>query len=172
MTATLFKQTFLISSSSETTMPCSSSESPRTGFIWRFNHSQIIVNDGTVMKEWRQQVKSVSESGDLTLKDLPVDYEGLYTCEISNAEGTNVTNTYLRIEKSQVSALTGGQTAGIVFGVGVGVALVILAAVAVVLYIKREKKPKAEGDNQAEGDSPTVRYSPVNVSEPAAGDEH
>ncbi|KAK5878002.1 hypothetical protein CesoFtcFv8_025455 [Champsocephalus esox] len=43
MAATLFKQTSLNGSSKETTMRCTSSKSPPTGLIWRFNHSQIII---------------------------------------------------------------------------------------------------------------------------------
>ena len=53
------------------------------------------------MEEWRQQVKSAPMSGDLTLKDLSTDHQGNYTCELRNAEGTYVTNTFLRIEQSQ-----------------------------------------------------------------------
>ena len=53
------------------------------------------------MEEWRQQVKSVSKSGDLTLKDLSTDHDGIYTCELRNAEGTYVTNTFLRIKQSE-----------------------------------------------------------------------
>ena len=45
-------------------------------------------------------MKSVSESGSLTLKDFSSDQEGIYTCELSNAEETYVTNTLLRIEES------------------------------------------------------------------------
>ncbi|XP_033964668.1 HERV-H LTR-associating protein 2 isoform X2 [Pseudochaenichthys georgianus] len=101
MAATLFKQTSLSGSRKETTMRCTSSKSPPTGLIWRFNHSQIIVSDGSVMKEWMQQVKSVSPSGNLTLKDLSTDHDGIYTCELRTAEGTYVTNTFLRIEHSQ-----------------------------------------------------------------------
>uniref|UniRef100_A0A8C4NX07 Ig-like domain-containing protein n=1 Tax=Dicentrarchus labrax TaxID=13489 RepID=A0A8C4NX07_DICLA len=94
-------------SDTETTIPCTSANTPLTGFIWRFNHSQIILNQTrtdipyTVSKEWRQQVKSVSESGSITLQDLSSDREGIYTCELSNEQETIITNTVLRIEKSQ-----------------------------------------------------------------------
>ncbi|KAK1884956.1 HERV-H LTR-associating protein 2 [Dissostichus eleginoides] len=110
MTATLFKQTSLSGSSTETTMPCTSSKSPPTGLIWRFNHN-------------------------LTLKDLSTDHDGIYSCELRNAEGTYVTNTFLRIEHSQ--ALSAGGIAGIVVAV-----LVVLAAVLLVLYVKLPKEPK------------------------------
>ncbi|KAI3355487.1 hypothetical protein L3Q82_018323, partial [Scortum barcoo] len=53
----------------ETTIPCTSSNTTLTKLIWRFNHSQIILiqtrTDRTVSEEWRQQVKDVSESGKL-----------------------------------------------------------------------------------------------------------
>uniref|UniRef100_A0A8P4KBF6 Ig-like domain-containing protein n=1 Tax=Dicentrarchus labrax TaxID=13489 RepID=A0A8P4KBF6_DICLA len=105
--ATLFKPTSISGSDTETTIPCTSANTPLTGFIWRFNHSQIILNQTrtdipyTVSKEWRQQVKSVSESGSITLQDLSSDREGIYTCELSNEQETIITNTVLRIEKSQ-----------------------------------------------------------------------
>ncbi|KAL3040560.1 hypothetical protein OYC64_011559 [Pagothenia borchgrevinki] len=145
MTATLFKLTSLTGSSKETTMHCTSSKSPPTGLIWRFNHSQIIVSDESVMEEWRQQVKSVSMSGELTLKNLSTDHEGIYTCELRNAEGTYVTNTFLRIEQSEASALTGGKIAGIV--VGAVAALAVLAAVLLVLYSKYGIPAERNGEN-------------------------
>ncbi|KAF1373272.1 hypothetical protein PFLUV_G00258710, partial [Perca fluviatilis] len=106
-TATLFKLTSINGLDTETTIPCETLNPPLTGLVWRFNQSQIILNQTganvpyTVSEEWRQQVKSVSESGSLTLKDFSSDQEGIYTCELSNAEETYVTNTLLRIEKSQ-----------------------------------------------------------------------
>ncbi|KAI9516558.1 hypothetical protein NQZ68_013614 [Dissostichus eleginoides] len=132
MTATLFKLTSLSGSSTETTMPCTSSKSPPTGLIWRFNHSQIIVSDGSVMEEWRQQVKSVSKSGDLTLKDLSTDHDGIYSCELRNAEGTHVTNTFLRIEQSQ------GNVSNLIY-----ISLLIIpiaVAVGMQVYCKRKKR--------------------------------
>ncbi|KAL7373633.1 hypothetical protein ABVT39_011149 [Epinephelus coioides] len=105
--ATLFKPTSINSSDTETTIPCTSSNTPLTGLIWRFNHSQIILKQTrpnvpyTVSEEWRQQVKSVSESGNLTLQDVSSDQDGIYTCELSDDEETYVTNTFLRIEKGQ-----------------------------------------------------------------------
>ncbi len=79
-------------SDTETTISCTSSDSPLTDLVWRFNHSQIILNQTrtnvpcTVSEEWRQQVKDVSESGSLTLQHLSSDQEGIYTCELSNDE--------------------------------------------------------------------------------------
>ncbi|KAI4806636.1 hypothetical protein KUCAC02_017453 [Chaenocephalus aceratus] len=143
MAATLFKQTSLSGSSAETTMRCTSSKSPPTGLIWRFNHSEVIVSDGSVMEKWRQQVKSVSMSGNLTLKDLSTENDGIYTCELRNADGTYVTNTFLGIEHSQASARSGGEIAGIV--VGVVAALAVVAAGLVALFkILRKNKGRRE----------------------------
>ncbi|XP_050924376.1 uncharacterized protein LOC127140501 isoform X3 [Lates calcarifer] len=106
---TLFKTTSISVSGSETTISCPDSITSITGFslTWRFNHSQIILNQSradisyTVSEEWRQQVKGVSESGSLMLQDLSSHHEGIYSCEVSDAEETLITNTFLRREKSQ-----------------------------------------------------------------------
>ncbi|KAI4806612.1 hypothetical protein KUCAC02_017430 [Chaenocephalus aceratus] len=131
MAATLFKQTSLSGSSKETTMRCTSSKSPPTGLIWRFNHSQIIVSDGSVREEWMQQVKSVSTSGNLTLKDLSTENDGIYTCELRNADGTYVTNTFLRIEHSQ------GNVSNLIYIVIIPIAIVV--AVGMLVYCKKKK---------------------------------
>ncbi|KAM6908142.1 programmed cell death 1 ligand 1-like [Lycodopsis pacificus] len=122
--ATWSQPTSINGSATETTIPCRSSNTPLTGLIWRFNHSHIILNrtgtDSTVSEEWRQQVESVSESGSLTLKDLSSDQEGMYTCELSTAEETYVTNTFLRIETSpgspHVAAIIGVVVLSVVIG--------------------------------------------------------
>uniref|UniRef100_A0A3Q1HXZ4 Ig-like domain-containing protein n=1 Tax=Acanthochromis polyacanthus TaxID=80966 RepID=A0A3Q1HXZ4_9TELE len=98
-------------SSSETKLTCGTSKTPQMDLIWRFNHSQTIVDwkrtssSYTVSEGWRQQVKDVSESGDITLKDLSSDQEGTYTCELSDAEETLITDTPV--------TLSGGKTANI-----------------------------------------------------------
>ncbi|GLD54479.1 hemicentin-2-like isoform X2 [Lates japonicus] len=96
-------------SDSETTISCPDLSASITGFslTWRFNHSQIILNQSradisyTVSEEWRQQVKGVSESGSLMLQDLSSHHEGIYSCEVSDAEETLITNTFLRIKGRQ-----------------------------------------------------------------------
>ncbi|KAL7374184.1 hypothetical protein ABVT39_023302 [Epinephelus coioides] len=117
--ATLYKQISVSGSSSETTIPCISSNTSLTGLIWMFNHSQIILNQTrpnysvpyTVSEEWRQQVKSVSESGSLTLQHLSSNQKGIYTCELSDDEETYVTNINLKIiedSSTNVGAIVGG----------------------------------------------------------------
>ncbi|KAK5897987.1 hypothetical protein CgunFtcFv8_015445 [Champsocephalus gunnari] len=133
MAATLFKQTSLSGSSKETTMRCTSSKSPPTGLIWRFNHSQIIVSDGSVMEEWMQHVKSAPMSGNLTLKDLSTDHDGIYTCELRNAEGTYVTNTLLKIDHSQ------GNVSNLIYIV-IAIAIAIAVAVGILLVYCIMKK--------------------------------
>lgn len=53
-------------------------------------------------------MKSVSESGNLTLQGLTSNQEGIYSCELSDAEETYITNTTLRIEKHQGDVAEGG----------------------------------------------------------------
>ncbi|GLD54483.1 CD276 antigen-like isoform X1, partial [Lates japonicus] len=117
----ILSDTSINASDSETTISCTASNASITGFslTWRFNHSQIILNQSradisyTVSEEWRQQVKGVSKSGSLMLQDLSSHHEGIYSCEVSDAEETLITNTFLRREKSQedstnVGAIIGG----------------------------------------------------------------
>ncbi|KAM6907986.1 uncharacterized protein PEZ65_016300 isoform 2-T2 [Lycodopsis pacificus] len=136
--ATWSQPTSINGSATETTIPCRSSNTPLTGLIWRFNHSHIILNrtgtDSTVSEEWRQQVESVSESGSLTLKDLSSDQEGMYTCELSTAEETNITNTFLRIETNSpnnVAAIAG-------WVIGTIITLVLIAAAAAAFCMRRQ----------------------------------
>lgn len=95
-------------SSSETTISCTSSNIPLTSLIWRFNHSQTILTQTgadvpyTSSEEWSHQVMDVSESGNLKLKDLSSKHEGIYTCELNNAEETYITNTFLRIIEGKI----------------------------------------------------------------------
>ncbi|XP_042337324.1 uncharacterized protein LOC121938109, partial [Plectropomus leopardus] len=143
-TATSFKQTSISSSDAETTIPCTSSKVSPTDLIWRFNHSQVVLHRSgaddryTASEEWRQQVKSVSESGDLTLKDLTDKHEGIYSCERSDDEETYVTNTFLRLETRPGPGSP--NVAGTV--VGVIVALISLVIVCVTLYKCKHKKSK------------------------------
>ncbi|XP_038566274.1 uncharacterized protein LOC119896915 [Micropterus salmoides] len=149
--ATLRELTSLGGSSSDTTIPCSASNTSLLNFslVWRFNHSQIILNRTrtsvpyTVSEEWRQQVKGVSESGSLTLQDLSLKQEGIYTCELSDDEETNITHILLRIEEGSQTGVT-----RVIVGVAVGAILfVVLAAVLVVglLYCKCKKRERKNG---------------------------
>lgn len=42
-------------------------------------------------------MKHVSESGSLTLQDLTADHEGIYTCELSDAEETKVSENKIKM---------------------------------------------------------------------------
>ncbi|XP_078018654.1 uncharacterized protein LOC144458856 [Epinephelus lanceolatus] len=136
--ATLFNSTSISGLGTETTIPCTSSNTSRTGLIWRFNHSQIILNQTranisyTVSEEWRQQVKSVSESGSLTVQDLSSSQEGIYTCELSDDEETYVTNTLLKIGEDKQTHT------GIAVGV-IGAILVVMIGLAVLLMYRQKK---------------------------------
>nr|XP_046226698.1 butyrophilin-like protein 2 isoform X2 [Scatophagus argus] len=137
--ATLTKLPSISGSSTDTTIPCSVSNTDLMGFslVWRFNHSQIILNETSinvthqVSEEWRQRVKGVSESGNLMLQDLSLKQEGIYTCELSNAEETFISNTFLRVEQGSQTNITGIIIAVLV----VTVVLVVLLT----LYYKYKK---------------------------------
>ncbi|XP_038566151.1 V-set domain-containing T-cell activation inhibitor 1-like isoform X5 [Micropterus salmoides] len=143
--ATLRELTSLDGSSSDTTIPCSASNTSLLNFslVWRFNHSRIILNRTrtsvpyTVSEEWRQQVKGVSESGSLTLQDLSLKQEGIYTCELSDDEETNITNTLLRIEEGSQTGVT-----RVIVGLVVGAIFVVVLAGLGVRYYKRKSHSK------------------------------
>uniref|UniRef100_A0A7N8XYP9 HERV-H LTR-associating 2b, tandem duplicate 2 n=1 Tax=Mastacembelus armatus TaxID=205130 RepID=A0A7N8XYP9_9TELE len=94
-------------SETENTIPCTSRKTNFSGLIWRFNHSQIILNQtrsdtlDAVSENWRQHVKYVSKSGSLTLQDLSVNQEGLYTCEYSTTDETYITTAFVNIKKDR-----------------------------------------------------------------------
>ncbi|XP_028288204.1 nectin-2-like isoform X2 [Parambassis ranga] len=136
----LIKSASISGSDSETTISCSASDISLYDLIWRFNHSQTILTKTrtetkhTVSEEWRQHVKSVSESGSLTLQHLSSNQEGLYTCELTNEEETITTNTFVRI--SPVDSHSVGGIIGSVFA-----AIVVTApAVGLVMYCKKKRK--------------------------------
>ncbi|KAK2859879.1 hypothetical protein Q5P01_004499 [Channa striata] len=126
------------SSSSDTTLSCATSNSPPLSLIWRFNHSQIILSQSSdghaVSKEWRQQVKSVSETGGLTLHQLSAEHQGTYTCEFTNKEETHISNTVLRTERGGERSSSSAAVTGLVFA-----AILVLAAgvTGLVIYCKK-----------------------------------
>nr|XP_020441020.1 cell wall integrity and stress response component 1-like [Monopterus albus] len=141
-TATVFKRSPISTADSETTIQCTSTNSPLTGLVWRFNHSQTILTQTgpdalvNVSEGWEHHVKSVSESGSLTLQKLSSNHEGVYTCELSGAAPTTVTSTFLRIDTE-----TSHNRGAIVGGV-IGFVVLVLVPVVVCLlywYFKRQK---------------------------------
>ncbi|KAM7390100.1 hypothetical protein PAMA_008320 [Pampus argenteus] len=159
---------FNSSSSAETTIPCTASKTPLTGFslVWRFNHSQNILTQGaadvtyTASEEWRQQVKSVSQSGGLTLQHLTPKHGGMYMCERSNAEETHVTTSFVRIEDSgsgsgsEVDLCVSGSdcetndVTGITSGLVGAICVLVLIGLGVGLYCKKVRKDRQK--NQTE----------------------
>lgn len=112
MTSFIF---FLISASvsgtitETTTVTCADSKTAPQSIIWRFNHSQVIVNHTgpnsySVSEGWRPYVKDVTDTGSLTLQDLSLDQTGVYTCELSNAEETHVKNTFLELREGTIKS--------------------------------------------------------------------
>lgn len=87
-----------------TTITCADPITAPQSFIWTFNHSQVIMNHtdhsyNIISEGWRPYVKEVTDTGSLTLQDLSLDQTGVYTCELSNAERTHVTNTFLQLRE-------------------------------------------------------------------------
>ncbi|XP_051796726.1 uncharacterized protein LOC127531413 isoform X2 [Acanthochromis polyacanthus] len=132
------KLTPINGSTSETIITCAASNFSFSHLLWRFNHSQMMVKqsrtDGssTVSEEWRQQVKDVSESGDITLQDLCSEQEGMYTCQLSNAEETLISDTSVKI--SGGNSVNGGIIGGVI-----GAVLVAAAAVGLFLFYKKKR---------------------------------
>ncbi|XP_060950219.1 ICOS ligand-like [Limanda limanda] len=96
-------------SETTTTIHCTAPNTkPPTHRVWKFNHSQIIVDqtgvDGPprVSEQWRQQVEDVSASGSLTLHHLSSDHQGTFTCELSSEEETHFINRYVTIEEGKI----------------------------------------------------------------------
>ncbi|CAJ1081730.1 butyrophilin subfamily 3 member A3-like [Xyrichtys novacula] len=121
--ATLFRPTRINSSNTETMIPCTENTTgtAQTKLTWRFNHSEIILNQTTAnipLEKWKKHVKSVSETGDLILQDLTPDQDGVYRCELSTAEETWVRNTFLKVipgSSHNVGAIAGGVIGTIIF---------------------------------------------------------
>uniref|UniRef100_A0A3B4TZL4 Ig-like domain-containing protein n=1 Tax=Seriola dumerili TaxID=41447 RepID=A0A3B4TZL4_SERDU len=158
--ATLWQLSAISSSHTEATIPCTASNTSLTGFslTWRFNHSQIVLNQtradvpSSGSEGWRQQVKGVSESGSLMLQNLSPHHEGTYTCELSDAEETLTTNTFLRIEESQIGALGKSiNVPGITGGVIGGIVVIVIIALGLVLYCcKRQEEEHEEHEKPEE----------------------
>uniref|UniRef100_A0A3B5QX04 Ig-like domain-containing protein n=1 Tax=Xiphophorus maculatus TaxID=8083 RepID=A0A3B5QX04_XIPMA len=134
----ILRQKSVIVSSRQTSLSCSASNGSASKLLWRFNHSQVIVSRSsqsraTVTEEWKLHVKSVSESGGLSLQDLSPQQGGIYICELSNEEETLVTSTFLKVEDR------GGTKRH------PGVSMVVVAAAAVILcvvLIRRSRNQK------------------------------
>ena len=100
----------------ETAIPCSTSNTPLTHLVWRFNRSQLILTKSraedvyTPSERWRQHVKTVSETGGLTLRDLSSDQTGTYTCELGDDEETNIKHTFVHVPGKKVSLWSHSQS--------------------------------------------------------------
>ena len=86
---------------SEVLLPCNASG--LADITWTFNHNQPILRKRAgqekpqVETEWQQHVGGLSESGSLLLHTTSAESAGTYTCTVSYAEETDVTNTELKI---------------------------------------------------------------------------
>ncbi|KAK0146154.1 HERV-H LTR-associating protein 2 [Merluccius polli] len=85
---------------SEVLLPCNASG--LADITWTFNHNQPILRkragqEKQVETEWQQHVGGLSESGSLLLNTTSAESAGTYTCTVSYAEETDVTNIELKI---------------------------------------------------------------------------
>ncbi|KAK0152802.1 V-set domain-containing T-cell activation inhibitor 1 [Merluccius polli] len=86
---------------SEVLLPCNASG--LADITWTFNHNQTILRKRAgqekpqVETEWQQHAGGLSESGSLLLNTTSAESAGTYTCTVSYAEETHVTNTKLKI---------------------------------------------------------------------------
>lgn len=142
--ATVRQQAPVTSVDSEATIPCIIK--PLRSLVWKFNYTQIILNKTTSPQpnihywdKWRQKVK-VSESNNLILKDLSSDQQGMYTCELTTAEGTYIINSFLNVPHSNQAKST-----PVIVGVVV-VVLLALVVVGIVVGIKKCSKCKKNQD--------------------------
>ncbi|KAM4718617.1 CD276 antigen-like [Anableps anableps] len=114
-----------------TTIPCPPSNTSTRSLIWRFNQSQIILEQTEtsvrVSEAWRKHVKDVSEAGSLTLQDMTSQQEGVYTCELSHGNETMITSISVRI---------GPENPALVKAIIVGVVAGILIIAAIILLVK------------------------------------
>uniref|UniRef100_A0A1A8FHS3 Erythroblast membrane-associated protein (Scianna blood group) n=2 Tax=Nothobranchius korthausae TaxID=1143690 RepID=A0A1A8FHS3_9TELE len=131
-----FKQDHVTSSGSETAVTCQDFNSAFTHVTWWFNHTQHILTrtlpEGPTQptEKWKLFVKDVSDTGSLTLTDLTSDQEGVYTCEVSNTEGTYMKNTALHINPES-------QTVGVTAAV---VTLAVIVLIGIILFVLHRKK--------------------------------
>ncbi|XP_032407916.1 uncharacterized protein LOC116712136 isoform X9 [Xiphophorus hellerii] len=135
----ILRQKSVIVSSRQTSLSCSDSNGSVSELLWRFNHSQVIVSRSsqsraTVTEEWKLHVKSVSESGGLSLQDLSPQQGGIYTCELSNEEETLVTSTFLKVE----------DRGGTKRHPGVSMVVAAAAVILCVVLIRRSRNQKGQ----------------------------
>ncbi|XP_017293337.1 uncharacterized protein LOC108248836 isoform X2 [Kryptolebias marmoratus] len=133
----LFKQAFMNSADTEMTIDCQASDTSPKSLIWRFNKSQVILTRSQPedlykpSKKWDKYVKTVSKTGSLTLQDLSPAQDGIYTCELNDAEETFLKDTILHnIE------IADGQNKPAIIAAAVVIPTIILLAIIVALWKK------------------------------------
>ncbi|KAK7880439.1 hypothetical protein WMY93_032927, partial [Mugilogobius chulae] len=86
--------------SSDVSLSCSSSSSARVKSLkWTFNSLETILTqtgaDVSYSDTWRPFVERVSESGDLSLKNLSSKHQGVYLCEVLTQQHVHFSRTQL-----------------------------------------------------------------------------
>ncbi|KAK7880821.1 hypothetical protein WMY93_032534 [Mugilogobius chulae] len=92
--------------SSDVSLSCSSSSSARVKSLkWTFNSLETILTqtgaDVSYSDTWRPFVERVSESGDLSLKNLSSKHQGLYLCEVHTQQHVHFSRTQLGQEPGE-----------------------------------------------------------------------
>ncbi|XP_029979650.1 V-set domain-containing T-cell activation inhibitor 1-like isoform X2 [Sphaeramia orbicularis] len=144
--ATVRQQAPVTSEDSEASISCITAKTLRS-LVWKFNYNQIILKKTTspaniqYWNNWKQKVKEESESNNLILKDLSSDQQGMYTCELTTANGTYIINTFLNVPGSN----QGKPTVLIaVIVIVIVIALAVAGIVAGIIHSKRKNTSSEE----------------------------
>ncbi|KAK7906738.1 hypothetical protein WMY93_015350 [Mugilogobius chulae] len=86
--------------SSSVILRCSDSSAPVKSLKWTFKYDQTILTqsgaDVMYSDSWRTNVERLSESGDLHLKDLRSEREGVYLCELHTDQHSFFSKTEIK----------------------------------------------------------------------------
>ncbi|KAM8880653.1 uncharacterized protein ACB058_001052 isoform 2-T2 [Synchiropus picturatus] len=129
--ATLTIVSSITLSGAENTLDCPALKSPVTSVTWWVNDSIIVQSQLIISERWRDHVKDLSMSGSLTLRSLTPDHGGIYTCEVTNEEETQVKIINVTIAETRQKATSWWIILLIVLGVA---GLVVAGLVALLLF--------------------------------------
>uniref|UniRef100_A0A667YGJ0 Ig-like domain-containing protein n=1 Tax=Myripristis murdjan TaxID=586833 RepID=A0A667YGJ0_9TELE len=127
-------------------IPCKASTSDLRGFklTWSFNHSEtILMRDFTetpsevqVQDPWKQLVQGMSGSASLELQASSLQQEGIYTCELSDANKTHIIYTFLKLKPNEQK----GEQRNPVQIIAPVIAVILLALIGLVIFIIIKRK--------------------------------
>ncbi|KAK7906732.1 hypothetical protein WMY93_015344 [Mugilogobius chulae] len=106
--------------SSSVKLRCSNSSAPVKSLKWTFKYNQTILTqrgaDVMYPESWKTSLEGLSESGDVYLKDLSSEQEGVYLCELHTDQHSFFSKTEIKPKPPFKAPLTPGEIAGAVFG--------------------------------------------------------